>query len=251
LPEDIVARAIDAEMKRTGEDCRLISTVRSKGPGIHPEALPTESTRRALLVRHRLTNGADPGGPAAHYQCADVRRTFTGDGHPSGSSPSGSARHGAPPRREPSRLELPDRGAVFSHSASASREAYIENRDPDRIPKWNRARAQEPTRVRRLHNWEGNPPDDVELRTDRSASNNGCRARSTGSRLLKREISEYYWNFKVTGDLLELRNICTVAELIVLWPVQRKESGGSTRRCTTRTWTMSTGARNAGRRTRF
>jgi len=114
-PRDIVARAIDAEMKRTGEDC-VLSRHPVQGPGVHPEAFP-EHPRDVPLVRHRHDEGADPGSPAAHYQCGGVRTNLHGETDIQRLFALGECAGTGLQRRESPRLELLIEALVFSHSA--------------------------------------------------------------------------------------------------------------------------------------
>jgi len=162
-----------------------------------------------------MTKEPIPVVPAAHYQCGGVRTNLHGETDIQRLFALGSAGnglHGANRLASNSLIEA----LVFSHSAvQRASTAYIGKPRPRiDIPKWTRERRRNRTRGRRLPQLGGDPPDDVELRGIVRSNKRLSRALDR-IELLKREISEYYWNFKVTGDLLELRNICTVAELIV------------------------------------
>jgi L-aspartate oxidase len=223
-PRDIVARAIDSEMKRTGADCVYLDITHRPARFII-EHFPT-IYRRCLEFGVDMTKEYLPVVPAAHYQCGGVLASVDGVTDLAGLYAVGEVActglHGANRLASNSLLEA----LVCSYRAA---QHLIQNRPEEAvvdIPPWRTGNATDPDEMVVVsHNW-----DEVRrlmwdyvgiVRTTK-------RLRRAEKRLgnLHEEIREYYWDFTVTGDLLELRNIATVAELIVGCALQRPESRG-------------------------
>jgi L-aspartate oxidase len=224
-PRDIVARAIDHEMKKRGIECVYLD-ISHKSKRFIREHFPT-IYQQCLEYDIDITEQPIPVVPAAHYTCGGVltdsyARTDIKNLYAVGEVAC-TGLHGANRMASNSLLEC----LVFADRASED----ILQKLPDihsyfEIKDWDESKVSDSDEeVVVSHNWNELRHfmwDYVGIvRTDKRLSRAMNRVQ-----LLKKEITEYYGNFRVTSDLLELRNLVIVAELIVRCAQQRKESRG-------------------------
>lgn len=224
-PRDIVARAIDHEMKRLGVDCMYLD-ISHKPENFIRQHFPM-IYEKLLSLGIDLTRDPVPIVPAAHYTCGggmvdDHGRTDV-DGLYAIGEVSYTGLHGANRMASNSLLEC----LVYGWSAAediTKRMPYA--RPTTHLPAWDESRVENPDELVVIqHNWH-------ELRLFMWDYVGIVRTTKRLERALRRimmlqqEIDEYYDNFRVSNNLLELRNLVQVAELIVRCAMMRKESRG-------------------------
>ena len=224
-PRDIVARAIDHEMKRLGADC-LYLDISHRDAGFIREHFPTIHAR-CLEFGLDMTREPLPVVPAAHYTCGGVMVDRRGRTDLAGLYAIGEVSytglHGANRLASNSLLECLVYGAAAAEDIAAAATDAPAHR---RAPPWDESRVTDSDeQVVVAHNW-----DELRrfmwdyvgiVRTDKRLQRAWRRVS-----MLQDEIQEYYGNFRVNRDLIELRNLATVAELIIRSALARQESRG-------------------------
>jgi len=224
-PRDVVARAIDHEMKRLGADCMYLD-ISHKPAAFIRQHFPM-IYEKLLGLGIDLTKEPVPIVPAAHYTCGGVMVDDTGrtdvDGLYAIGEVSYTGLHGANRMASNSLLECLVYGWSAAEDITGRLSAVPE---VTMLPAWDESQVEDPDeRVIIQHNWH-------ELRLLMWDYVGIVRTSKRLERALRRiqmlqqEIDEYYANFRVSNNLLELRNLVQVAELIVRCAMQRKESRG-------------------------
>jgi L-aspartate oxidase len=225
-PRDIVARAIDYEMKRGGFDCVYLDI--SHKPADEILALFPNIARSCKKFGMDITKEPISVVPAAHYTCGGVVTDLEAKTDLPGLYAVGECTstglHGANRLASNSLLEC----AVFAAAAHDSiLEALASTADPvPALPRWDESRVTDPDeQIVVSHNWH-------ELRrfmwdyVGIVRTNKRLERALHRVELLQGEIAEYYGHFKVTDDLIELRNLALVAELTIRSALGRHESRG-------------------------
>ena len=221
-PRDVVARAIDFEMKKHGLECVHLDISHQPAEFIR-EHFPTIHAR-CLELGIDITRQPIPVVPAAHYTCGGVHTELSGRTDLSGLHAIGETAytglHGANPASN-SLVEC----MVFARAAAQDILATQYPKPPE-VPAWDVSRVSDADEAVVIsHNWD-------ELRrfmwdyVGIVRTNKRLERAAHRIRLLQEEIHEFYANFHVTRDLLELRNLVTVADLIVKSAQARHESRG-------------------------
>jgi L-aspartate oxidase len=224
-PRDIVARAIDHEMKRSGAE-HIYLDVSHKPASFLAEHFPTVMKKCAHFGID-ITTSPIPAVPAAHYLCGGVLTDVQGHTSLPGLYAIGEVActglHGANRMASNSLLEC----LVIAEACSGSIMETIEGiGSPPSLPDWDDSQVTDADEeIVVAHNWD-------ELRrfmwdyVGIVRSNKRLERARNRVDLLHREISEFYGNFRISGDLIELRNLVQVAELIIRSALKRKESRG-------------------------
>ena len=228
-PRDVVARAIDSEMKRTGEECVYLDIrmhseeeLKRRFPNIFAKCLEAGVNMATDLI---------PVVPAAHFMCGGIKTDINGASSIEGLYAVGETActglHGANRLASNSLLEA----LVVSRFAAASINENFERFKLNRPTEadslnWRSGNATDSDeQVVIAHNWD-------EIRhfmwdyVGIYRTNKRLERAKNRIKLICKEIEKYYWDFTVTADLIELRNIATVAELIIDCSLLRHESRG-------------------------
>lgn len=227
-PRDIVARAIDSELKKTGAACvyldvaPLAERFATRFPFIH---------KNLQHYGHDALREPIPVVPAAHYQCGGIVTDLEGKTSIRGLFAIGEVAHtglhGANRLASNSLLE----GSVMARRAlKESLRLYPPGKEsptPPPIPAWEHGDTTPPDELVNIyHNWDElrrTMQDYVSIvRTD-----NRLRRAATRLKNLRKEVREFYWGNRVHPDILELRNLVTTASLVIECALRRRESRGA------------------------